>query len=535
MSEAALNLEAMSDDEITALRQATSRIRQKKEQERSLAAFIRAGWDILEPGRPLVWNWHLDTLCGYLEAVVRGEEINGRIPRRLIVNIPPGTMKSLVVNVFLPAWIWTTSPSYRFLCGSNEGTLATRDSLKMRQLVSSEWYQDFWGDDVTLSKEQSEKTLFTNTARGHRESQGVTAKITGKRGDMLIWDDPHDAKGTESDVQRQEILDAWDNAWSSRLNDLNTSPVIIIMQRLHANDITAHLLGKDEQDWMHLVIPMHFDPAMTFDPDKDIGRPDLADPRTEEGELMFPDRFNDKAVSELEEDLGPYGTAGQMQQRPAPKGGGELETKWIMRYKNPPRRSNKVILVDPAGERKPGVTGPRDNTAMGVWGLGEDENWYLLEGVRDRLNLVERTELLFEWHRKYKPKLVGYEQYGAQSDIAHIQSEMEHNDYRFKIVELGGKLKKEDRIRRLIPLLHAGRIWLPEHLRKRMIDGTVRDIVEDCIKIEYEMFPNSLFDDFLDMTSRLCDEEIKKVKPPSKTVVPMLRQQPRMGDRGVGY
>ena len=453
----------------------------------------------------------------------------GRI-QRLIVNIPPGTMKSLIVSVFWPAWIWIDDPGYRFLCGSNEGTLATRDSLRMRQLIESQWFRGHWGDRVTLSHDQGEKTLFTTTARGHRESQGILGKVTGKRGNLLIWDDPHDAKQADSDVMRQAVLDAYDNAWSSRRNNLATDPIVVIMQRVHSNDITAHLMKKD-QGWVRLAIPMRYDPDLTFDAGADIGRPELNDPRKKEGELMFPQRFPEKAVKDLEEDLGPYGSAGQLQQRPSPKGGGEFKESWVMYWKQPPRGGNRYILVDPAGERKPGTKGKRDNTAIGVIEVGHDGNYYLIDGVRDKLNLVERTALLFKWHRQYKPLGVGYEQYGMQSDIAHIKDKMETESYRFKITELGGSLHKEDRIRRLLPLFSKGRFWLPETLHRTDVNGKTVDIIDRFIEEEYKPFPVAKFDDFFDMLSRIMDEAMEVSTP--QQPAPPIHVRPQRNHMGI--
>ncbi len=480
------------------------RVRNKKHAEKSLAEFVKQAWHEVEPGRPLIWNWHLDTLCGYLEAVFRGDI------RRLIINIPPGTMKSLIVSVFYPAWVWIHHPSHRFLCGSNEGTLATRDSLRMRTLIQSVWYKENWGEKIKISPDQREKTLFKNTAEGHRESQGVLGKITGKRGDTLMWDDPHDAKQTESETIRSSVLESWDSAWSSRMNDPDSSAVIIIMQRVHQEDITGHLLKKTAQDWVHLAIPMKYDSEVTFDAGLDIGRPDLNDPRTEEGELLFPQRFSAKAVSDLETDLGPYGSAGQLQQRPSPKGGGEFKSEWLKFYIKKPHTGNRIILVDPAGERKPGVNGKRDNSAMGVFELGSDKNYYLIDGYRDRLSLHERAKILFKWHREHQPIAVGYEKYSMQSDLVYIESEMERLDYRFDIVELGGSLRKEDRIRRLIPIFAAKRMWLPETLyRTSLVTKEPVDIIDRFKEEEYLRFPVAPFDDFFDMMSRLLDEDFE--------------------------
>ena len=660
--------------------------------EGSLSEFIKGAWHVIEPGRELVWNWHLDTLCAYLEAL-HNRKVTGL--RRLIVNIPPGTMKSLVVSVFFPVWTWIDRPSEKFLCGSNEATLATRDALSHRRLVESDWFQKRWGikvvemeDSVTeeqpnvqISKDQAEKTLFANTHRGHRQSQGMTGKITGKRGDCLagnmlvttelgqvriddlctmdnpprvlshndqygaleykqiinsrvlqtytttdvithsgrlitctldhrfysngeyegaerinreglglsmlsedqtvlesdkaresefvfrrrspidvydievednhnffvegilchncgIIDDPHDAKQTESDVQRTEITDAWDNGWSTRMNDPNESAVIVIMQRLHVKDLTGHLLAKKGQGWVLLAIPMRYDPDITFDAGKDLGRPDLNDPRTEEGELLFPQRFSEEAVRIMEIDLGPYGAAGQLQQTPNPKTGGELKREWLRFYKTPPFGGNRYIIVDPAGERKKGGSkkGKKDNTAMGVLEVGADGNTYLVDAYRDKLNLKERADILFKWHREHNPLGVGYERYGKDTDIVYLEERMEREGYRFNITELGGAMAKEDRIRLLIPKLSAGRIWLPETLYRTLQNGETVDIINQSIEQEYLPFPVGEYDDFWDMFARIEDPEMAKLiaRPKKKKPPPRVRGQ-KMRDRTVGY
>ena len=485
--------------------------------ESSLDAFVRAAWHVVEPDRPLVWNWHLTTMCGYLEALARRQIL------RLIINVPPGAMKSLTASVFFPAWIWTQQPGHRFLCGANEDTLATRDSLKMRRLIESDWYQELWGGKVRLSKDQAEKTLYENTRGGFRQSQGIRGDVTGKRGDILIWDDPHDTRSADYEGKRVKALDAWDNAWSNRKNDPSTSAVLFIMQRSHDMDACGHVMAKEKQDWTLLAIPMHYD-GPRFDAGKDIGRPDLDDPRTEHGELMFPERFPTDVVEAAEEDLGSYGTAAQHQQRPSPLGGGEVKPEWFITYKKKAEKPGfRFAIVDPAGERKPGRKGKKDNTAAGMFEARADGNIYLLDAVRDRLGLLERTDLLFEWHRKYRPAVTAYEEYGKDSDIVHIKDVMEREAYRFRIIGVGGALRKEDRIRRVFPRLERGGIYFPEFMTKTLVSGKVVDLMQEVLNDEVKSFPLAKFDDFLDMLCRIEDlEEAHLIKWPIIDEKPMV-------------
>ena len=165
---------------------------------------------------------------------------------------------------------------------------------------------------------------------------------------------------------------------------------------------------------------------------------------------------------------------------------------------------NIYLLCDPAGEKKK----ENDYTVMMVIGLGEDENYYLIDAVRDRLNLTERTNHLFRLHREYRPSEVGYEKYGKDSDIEHIEYEMEKQNYRFQVTELGGSTPKNDRIRRLIPIFEQGRFYLPAHLSFVDYEHKTRDLIDDFINDEYMAFPVAWHDDMLDCMARILDEKL---------------------------
>ena len=368
----------------------------------SLSAFTRSAWTIIEPGIDLKWNWHLDTICGYLEAVNRGDI------RRLIINVPPGTMKSLLVSVFYPAWVWTQQPHHRFLSVSNEQGLSVRDALKMKWIVQSEWYQGYW--PTVLKTDQNEKTLFLNDKLGHRQSQGITANITGKRGDTLLIDDPHDAKTAQSDVIRKGVIETYDTKLSSRLNDPVNSAIILIMQRLHSDDLTGHLIRKAKTRWTHLVIPMCYEGKATYDAGKEINRPDLNDKRTKEKELLWKDRFPIDVVDSLEEDLGEYGTAGQHQQRPTPEGGGIIKSHWWRIWPDDmplPKCEHQFLSYDTAFSERDMINAAY--SAMTRWGIFFHEQrqrhcLIVLGRWFERAGYDELRKLAKEWDAKYEPE-----------------------------------------------------------------------------------------------------------------------------------
>ena len=229
-------------------------------------------------------------------------------------------------------------------------------------------------------------------------------------------------------------------------------------------------------------------------------------PATDNGEFDGnPVMWTREILAEKRRDMGPYTAACQLMQNPrADAKMGFLEA-WLKHSHNANHEGmNKIILVDPANEKKKSS----DYTAMWVVGLGPDKNYYILDGLRDRLNLAERKAALFRLHRKWKPGFVGYEKYGKDVDISSIEEEMERKTYHFEITPLGGKMAKNDRIKTLMPLFEQGRIYLPDTLYRTNYEGISEDLVELFIQDEYKAFPVPVHDDMLDCLARINDPDV---------------------------
>jgi len=287
----------------------------KELARRSLAEFAKMAWPLLEPSTPLKWGWALDAICEHLEAVTWGKI------KDLLINVPPGTMKSLLVNVIWPAWEWGPAgkPHLRSLNTAHKQELAVRDSMKCRRLITSLWYQNRW--PITLMQDQNTKTKFENLNTGFIDAMAFQS-MTGSRGDRVKLDDPLsvDSANSEADLKAAELT--FKEALPTRVNDLEKSSVIVIMQRLHAKDTSGIILDMG-LPFVHLCLPME------FDIERRCVTPIFTDPRTVDGELLFPERFSAPAVAALKKQLGGYGSAGQLQQRPAPRGGGMLKRHWF--------------------------------------------------------------------------------------------------------------------------------------------------------------------------------------------------------------
>lgn len=352
--------------------------------EGSLAGYVRRAWHVVEPAAPYVHGWHIDAIAEHLEAVSAGQIT------RLLINVPPGTMKSLMVGVFWPTWEWgpRNRPSTRVVATSHSIPLAVRDNLKARRLVTSDWYRALWGDRVVLTGDQNAKTKFENTRTGVRDAMAFKS-LTGSRGDRVIIDDPHSVDSAESEAERGSVTTTFLESVPTRLTDPKRSAIVVVMQRLHERDVSGVILSKD-LGYEHLMLPMEFEPDRRCA--TSIG---FRDPRTEDGELLFPARFPREVVERDKIPLGAYAVAGQFQQRPAPRHGGLFQVGKIEIVDALPRITRMVRGWDLAGTTKGG-----DWTAGVKIGRGEDGVFYVLDVRRVQKTPGAVRTLLFDTARQ---------------------------------------------------------------------------------------------------------------------------------------
>jgi predicted phage terminase large subunit-like protein len=226
--------------------------------------------------------------------------------------------------------------------------------------------------------------------------------------------------------------------------------------------------------------------------------------------------FSKQYLDELEKTMSPGTWATQYICDPSAAADRGFSQEWILYYSGYPHEEAKgkniYFLVDAANSKK------KDSsyTVMLVIGLGADKNFYLLDGVRDRLNLEERTKTLFRLHRAWEPLDVRYERYGIMADIPHIQHVQQQEGYRFRITEVSGTTSKDDRIERLIPLFSAGRFFLPRELRRTRVDGTRYDLVKEFIDHEFTKWPSCDTKDMLDAMARIQEPNMSLVWPKPK-------------------
>lgn len=241
----------------------------------------------------------------------------------------------------------------------------------------------------------------------------------------------------------------------------------------------------------------------------------------EDGESVL---WSEETHEEKRRAMGPYTYHSQILLNPKADALQGFKREWMRYYESvSDKRMNKYLLVDPASAKKKGS----DYTTMWCVGLNIDGNRYVLDMVRDRLSLTERTERLFTLHRKWRPLQTRYEEYGMQSDIAHIQSVQEAQNYRFDITKVGGQTKKQDRIGRLVPIFEQGKFWFPKTFFVTDYQKTVVDLVRSFVEEEFLAFPVGIHDDMLDSLARMEEPDLQLQWPRE------VREQKRMHVRRV--
>lgn len=388
-SDTALRLDLSQPEHRLALRGAIEAEKLARRQIASLAEFVKAAWAIVEPETPMEWAPYLDLICAKLEAVHAG------LIRHLVICIPPGHMKSLLVAVFFPAWQWLDRPGERLLFLANSDDLARRDSRKTRQVITSDWYRGLVArvaksrgeEPWTLADDQNEVDNFENSARGFRQCLGINANITGRRGHGIVVDDPIDAKTAINAspavlaARMEKIANIYEQVVASRLNDRRTGYRIVIAQRLHPADLPGHLIARGDVE--HLVLPLE------YDPEHPQCHPE--DPRTEKGAPLHPQRDTPNVIEELKTELrGQY--EAQCDQRPKVGSGALISRSWLQRYAADPR----IMRFDEVGISVDATFGKSDSSdyvAIGVWGRA-GHRFFRLHGVRARMSYPETRETL---------------------------------------------------------------------------------------------------------------------------------------------
>jgi predicted phage terminase large subunit-like protein len=438
----------------------------------SFAEFVRQAWHIVEPKTPLQWNWHLDVICEYLEAVA-AEDIN-----RLIVNLPPRYGKSLLSSVLWPAWLWAKQPSMRLLCASYSAILAVKLSIDRRTVISSQWYQARW--PVHLAGDQNQKSEFMNDARGMMIATSPSGTATGKGGDIIIADDLQNPEMAESEVERRNTIRFFDETLSTRLDDKRSGRMLVIQQRTHQADLTGHLL--DQGGWTRLCLPAEFERKTIISLPRTGGKVVKL-----EGDLLWPEREGRAELAAAKSRLGSFGYHCQYLQNPIARGGNLFKDKWFGTYREIPKFHKLVQSWDCAFK-----TGQTNDYSACVtigridWNEGGSAaapGYYLIHAWRGRVEFADLKRCALSLYEQWRPDAVLIE------DAASGQSLLQELRTVLPITGVKPDADKFARAASITPAMENGQFWL--------LEGAPW---ADEYLAEMTAFPGGAHDDFVDAT-----------------------------------
>ena len=509
-------------------------LEEKERCEENLSEFIRCAWPSIDSA-PYMQCWAIDAMADHLEAISSGHI------KRLLINISPRTAKTSVCSIIFPAWIWARSqvgflsgPQVKFLCASYNHSLSLDSANKSRRLLFSPWFQKLWPGKIVLREDQNAKFQFENTSGGARISTSVGGSLLGLGADIAIADDLNkvgtDKTATmETDAETVAVENFWNELHSTRLNDPKQSAVIAVQQRTKEKDVSGLILDGEE-DFVHLMIPMRHDEqrhCVTVKlPQYDDDEP-WQDPRSEEGELMWPERFGEVEVRKLENALGPFLAAGRLQQAPSPKGGGIIKRDWWQPWDQEEARRYGLEwngglkefphfeLVVGSLDTSYGEKQENDYNALTVWGVWIDRNRnrraMLMYAWRKRLplhgkivsafpneakvNFEQRqkeawglVELVADTCKRYKVKRLLIEDKTRGRDVANeINRLYTRENWGVELINPIGD--KVSRVHSIVPLFTDNAIWAPDTKWA------------DMVIVEAMNFPKADHDDLVDSCS----------------------------------
>ena len=456
--------------------------------EKNLYDFFRFfAWPVLQPNTEFKDNWHIGAICEHLQAVRDGQI------KKLIINMPFRMLKSSIVSQAFPAWAWIASPSTQFLTASYAKEVATRDAVDSRRIIDSMYYQKAFGSRFMLTSDQNVKTRYENDKRGMRTITSTDGAGTGFGGDIRIVDDPVSAKDADSPLALAASIEWWKGTFATRANDPERGAVIIVHQRLNANDLTGYVLAN-ESGWEHLVLPFRYDPAISKT--TSIG---FKDPRTQEGELIHPARIGEEMAKELEKTLGSYHKLAQLQQNPEPRGGIIFKREHWRFWKALPQLDEIVLSVDCTFKDLQSS----DYVAIQAWGRA-GANHYLLHRLKEHLGFSATCKAIKSVRalvcEKFKPAVNAVLVEDKANGSAVIETLGTEIGGIIAITPDGGKVARAYAMQ---PDQEAGNVWLP--------DPSVMPEIEVYLS-ELSAFPGVAHDDETDSTTQYINWARARIK-----------------------
>lgn len=436
----------------------------------NLSYFIQKSFYIINQGTKYIHNWHIDAISEALNEVC-----NGNI-KRLIINMPPRYLKSVCVSASFPAWILGNNPEKRIIVSSYSEKLTLKHSTDCRLIMESQWFKSVFPDCI-LSKNQNEKYKFSTIKNGYRFATSVGGTLTGEGGDILIIDDPHNPQQILSSKYRQKVLDWYSNTFSSRLNNKKNGAIIIVMQRLHQDDLSGYLLSKDKDGWFHLNLPVIFEEDCNIK----VGN---FNKNINKGEYLFEEREGKEEIDKIKIDMGMYVFNAQYQQKPMLLDYGIFKKAWIQYYNENIIYENIYLSFDTA--IKTGIN--NDPTVCTIWGTYKNK-YYLIDLFRNWLEYPELKRESINLINKWKPSAVLIEDKASGQSLIQDLKKDKINIISIKVIK-----DKITRFASITPIFESERVLFREN-SSWLFD------------LEYELmsFPVANHDDQVDSISQFLN------------------------------
>jgi predicted phage terminase large subunit-like protein len=404
-------------------------------------AFVYSAFEALNPGQRLVPNWHIDAICYCIQQMV-----GGLSRKRLVLNLPPRSLKSFVVSVCLPAWLLGRNPGTRIICASYSQDLSDKFSRDCRALLDTPFYKRVF-PRTRLNPRKTSEGEFETTRRGYRLATSVGGTLTGRGGDVLIIDDPIKANDANSEVALTGAIDWFRNTALSRMDNPRESLIVATMQRLHVDDLSGILI---EQGWPHLAIPA----IATESIDYVIGEDEIY--HRPVGQLLQPDRDSSEALEEIKREIGSRIFSAQFQQNPTPGDGNMIKSSWLVRYETlpEPRKFRRIVMsCDPAGK----AGAHNDYTAIVIIGI-DQKLLHVLHVARGHWTVMQMKEQINSLKTEWKADLVIVEDTSSGMGLIQLLREQPNLSVRGR----HPKSDKETRMCNHQGRFEAGRILLPK-------------------------------------------------------------------------
>ena len=451
--------------------------------------FLKEAWHIIEPTTPFTPNWHIEYLAKEMQIVV--ERIERREPREknIIINVPPGSTKSTLLTIMLPVWAWMVQPGLRIINASYESTLAISHATKSRDIIESDWFQQLFSDKIRLKHDLNRKSEYSNTKMGMRYATGVGGSVIGKHADLIIIDDPLNPKVANSEVKLKECNEWHDLTISKRVTNAAISTKILIMQRLHEQDLTGYLLKKEPEEWKHFCIPAELT--------KDVKPIELRD-KYKDG-LMDPTRIGKIALEKDKRTLGSLGYAGQMLQSPASVGGNIIKDTYFKYFTFQKLNDLQAFtgktpvwdfVIDSA------FTAKQINDPTGIMAYSHyNNNTYIRAAQSVLMELPELLQFINEFcirngyttaSRAFiEPKASGHSAEQMLRKYSKLNIQLDKAPTKDKV----------SRVRGALPYMESGRMFLLENAQ------WLDEFVGQCT-----LFPNAQHDEYVDLISMCVDK-----------------------------